>query len=116
MRVVPCTGDWAVIDFENGRVGDHIDGVVGALLPRRTAFVRSTSSKRSEGQVLATDIDSIVICVSPADRLDLGRIERFLTLAMSGSTGEGPVHSSALSWGRGGMHTCLGIGHFTVTV
>lgn len=98
---VSCTGDWAVIDFENGRVGDHIDGVVRALLPRRTAFVRSTSSKRSEGQVLATNIDNIVICVSLAEELDLGRIERFLALAMSSSTGEGPVHKSALSWEGG---------------
>ncbi|MGD3111578.1 ribosome small subunit-dependent GTPase A [Streptomyces sp. YGL11-2] len=98
---VPCTGDWAVIDFENGRVGDHVDGVVRALLPRRTAFVRSTSSKRSEGQVLATNIDTIVICVSLAEQLDLGRIERFLALAMSGSTGGGPVQGSALSGGSG---------------
>ncbi|TJZ49503.1 ribosome small subunit-dependent GTPase A [Streptomyces piniterrae] len=94
---VPCTGDWAVIDLENGRGGDHVDGVVRALLPRRTAFVRSTSSKRSEGQVLATNIDIIVICVSLADQLDLGRIERFLALAQSGSTGEGAAHRTALS-------------------
>ncbi|MEU9120892.1 ribosome small subunit-dependent GTPase A [Streptomyces sp. NPDC048506] len=94
---VPCTGDWAVVDFENGRVGDHVDGVVRALLPRRTAFVRSASSKRSEGQVLATNIDNIVICVSLADQLDLGRIERFLALAMSSSTGAGAVHRSALT-------------------
>ncbi|MFG2094803.1 ribosome small subunit-dependent GTPase A [Streptomyces sp. NPDC048612] len=92
---VPCTGDWAVIDLENGRGGDHVDGVVRALLPRRTAFVRSTSSKRSEGQVLATNIDHIVICVSLADALDLGRIERFLALAMSGAGEDGPQHPSA---------------------
>ncbi|GAU67113.1 putative ribosome biogenesis GTPase RsgA [Streptomyces sp. NBRC 110611] len=94
---VPCTGDWAVLDLENGRTGDHVDGVVRALLPRRTAFVRSASSKRSEGQVLATNIDTVVICVSLADQLDLGRIERFLALAMSGSTGEEPVRRAACS-------------------
>ncbi|MFB7636071.1 ribosome small subunit-dependent GTPase A [Streptomyces sp. NPDC056149] len=80
---VPCTGDWAAIDLANGRSGDHLDGVVRALLPRRTAFVRSASSKRSEGQVLATNVDRIVICVSLAEQLDLGRIERFLALALS---------------------------------
>ncbi|MFE1172581.1 ribosome small subunit-dependent GTPase A [Streptomyces sp. NPDC058773] len=92
---VPCTGDWAAIDLENGRSGDHADGVVRALLPRRTAFVRSTSSKRSEGQVLATNIDHIVICVSLADQLDLGRIERFLALAMSGAGEDAPWHPAA---------------------
>ncbi|MGP8297994.1 ribosome small subunit-dependent GTPase A [Streptomyces inhibens] len=94
---VPCTGDWAVIDLGNGRVGAHIDGVVRALLPRRTAFVRSTSSKRSEGQVLATNVDTIVICVSLGGELDLGRIERFLALAMSSSTAAGPLPAYAPS-------------------
>jgi ribosome biogenesis GTPase len=74
MRVV-CTGDWVAVDPG----GDP--RFVRTLLPRRTAIVRSTSSKRSEGQVLATNIDHIVICVSLAVELDLGRIERFLALA-----------------------------------
>ncbi|MER6615008.1 ribosome small subunit-dependent GTPase A [Streptomyces xantholiticus] len=74
MRVV-CTGDWVAVDPD----GDP--RFVRTLLPRRTAIVRSTSSKRSEGQVLATNIDHIVICVSLAVELDLGRIERFLALA-----------------------------------
>ncbi|WP_374118703.1 ribosome small subunit-dependent GTPase A [Streptomyces sp. 8L] len=75
-RVV-CTGDWVAVDA----VGDP--RFVRHVLPRRTAFVRSTSSKRSEGQVLATNMDSVLICVSLADELDLGRLERFLALALS---------------------------------
>ncbi|GCD42058.1 ribosome small subunit-dependent GTPase A [Streptomyces paromomycinus] len=76
---VPCTGDWAVIDL--GEIGAGRDGAVRALLPRRTAFVRSTSSKRSEGQVLAANVDHAVVAVSLAVELDLGRIERFVSLA-----------------------------------
>ncbi|MEV5482743.1 MULTISPECIES: ribosome small subunit-dependent GTPase A [Streptomyces] len=94
---VPCTGDWAVLDLAHGRSGAHVDGVVRALLPRRTAFVRSTSSKRAEGQVLATNLDHIVICVSLAEPLDLGRIERFLALAMSSAADEGPLDTCASS-------------------
>ncbi|GGV07850.1 hypothetical protein GCM10010275_55180 [Streptomyces litmocidini] len=52
-----------------------------ACLPRRTAFARSTSSKRSEGQILAANVDHAVITVSLAVELDLGRIARFLALA-----------------------------------
>ncbi|MFF7885552.1 ribosome small subunit-dependent GTPase A [Streptomyces sp. NPDC007896] len=95
MKVV-CTGDWVAVDPE----GDD-PRYVRTLLPRRTAFVRSTSSKRSEGQVLATNIDYVVICVSLALELDLGRIERFLALAMSCSSGEALLHRSALSWESG---------------
>ncbi|TSB08903.1 ribosome small subunit-dependent GTPase A [Streptomyces benahoarensis] len=78
---VPCTGDWAVIDLENGRVGPQLDGLVRALLPRRTAFVRSASSKRSDGQILAANADHAVIAVSLAEALDLDRVERFVSLA-----------------------------------
>ncbi|MFF1462803.1 ribosome small subunit-dependent GTPase A [Streptomyces sp. NPDC058330] len=80
MRIV-CTGDWVAVDPD----GDPL--FVRTLLPRRTAFVRSTSSQRSEGQVLATNVDHVVICVSLAVELDLGRLERFLALAMSSTDG-----------------------------
>ncbi|MFJ7070438.1 ribosome small subunit-dependent GTPase A [Streptomyces sp. NPDC101115] len=76
LRVI-CTGDWAAVDPEG--VGDP--RYVRAYLPRRTTFARSTSSKRSEGQVLATNVDHAIITVSLAVELDLGRIERFLALA-----------------------------------
>ncbi|MFF9475545.1 ribosome small subunit-dependent GTPase A [Streptomyces roseolus] len=76
LRVV-CTGDWAAVDPE----GAADPRYVRACLPRRTAFARSTSSKRSEGQILAANVDHAVITVSLAVELDLGRIERFLALA-----------------------------------
>ncbi|MCY0940910.1 ribosome small subunit-dependent GTPase A [Streptomyces antarcticus] len=74
LRVI-CTGDWAAVEpAGNPRY-------VKAYLPRRTAFVRSTSSQRSEGQILAANVDHAIIAVSLAVELDLGRIERFLALA-----------------------------------
>ncbi|MFJ8079889.1 ribosome small subunit-dependent GTPase A [Streptomyces sp. NPDC096205] len=74
LRVV-CTGDWVALEpGGNPRY-------VRAYLPRRTAFVRSTSSKRSEGQILASNVDHAVVAVSLAVELDLGRVERFLALA-----------------------------------
>ncbi|WP_448333605.1 ribosome small subunit-dependent GTPase A [Streptomyces sp. DSM 41534] len=74
MRIV-CTGDWAAVDAESD------PAYVRTLLPRRTALVRSTSSKRSDGQVLAANADHAVIAVSLAAELDLGRVERFTALA-----------------------------------
>jgi ribosome biogenesis GTPase len=74
MRVV-CTGDWVAVE-----PAGHPQ-YVRAYLPRRTAFVRSTSSERSEGQILAANIDHAIVAVSLAVELDLGRIERFLALA-----------------------------------
>lgn len=99
MRIV-CTGDWAAVDPE----GDP--RFVRTLLPRRTAFVRSTSSKRSEGQVLATNVDHIAICVSLAVELDLGRVERFLALAMSSAGGDALLRDGA-SAGDGAAETVV---------
>ncbi|MCI3933754.1 ribosome small subunit-dependent GTPase A [Streptomyces sp. AN091965] len=74
LRVI-CTGDWAAVDAPGGD-----PRYVRDYLPRRTSFVRSTSSKRSEGQILAANVDHAVIAVSLAAELDLGRVERFLAL------------------------------------
>ncbi|CQR60988.1 ribosome small subunit-dependent GTPase A [Streptomyces leeuwenhoekii] len=74
LRVV-CTGDWAAVD------PDGSPRYVRTYLPRRTAFVRSTSSKRSEGQILAANVDHAIVVVSAAVELDLARVERFLALA-----------------------------------
>ncbi|WP_443072190.1 ribosome small subunit-dependent GTPase A [Streptomyces sp. WMMC1477] len=74
---MPCTGDWAAL--AEGPTGPQ----VRALLPRRSAFLRSTSSKRSDGQVLAANVDVAAIVVSLAVELDLGRLERFVSLAWS---------------------------------
>jgi ribosome biogenesis GTPase len=74
MRVV-CTGDWVAVEpTGNPRY-------VRTYLPRRTAFVRSTSSKRAEGQILAANVDHAIVAVPLTGDLDLGRIERFLALA-----------------------------------
>lgn len=73
LRVI-CTGDWAAVDPD----GDP--RFVREYLPRRTAFVRSTASTRSEGQILAANVDHAIIAISLAVELDLGRVERFLAL------------------------------------
>lgn len=67
-----CTGDWVSIDN---------DSSVRRLLPRRSAIVRSSVSGRSQGQVLAANVDTVLICTAADGDVDLGRIERMLTLA-----------------------------------
>lgn len=67
-----CTGDWVGLDAE---------GTVRQLLPRRSAIMRSSVSGRSEAQVLATNVDTVLICTAADGDVDLGRIERMLALA-----------------------------------
>ncbi|WP_225878452.1 ribosome small subunit-dependent GTPase A [Spongiactinospora rosea] len=70
----PCTGDWAALSL------GHEPELV-ALLPRRSAIVRSSASRSSHGQVLAANVDTVVLAVSLADEPNPGRIERLLALA-----------------------------------
>ncbi|MFC8722879.1 ribosome small subunit-dependent GTPase A [Kitasatospora sp. NPDC057198] len=73
----PCTGDWAAL--RAGATGRA--PVVHAVLERRTALVRSSSSRTSYGQVLAANVDTVVVAVSLAAPLKHGRTERMLALA-----------------------------------
>ncbi|MCG5120538.1 ribosome small subunit-dependent GTPase A [Streptomyces sp. T7(2022)] len=73
----PCTGDWAALRPATPRHGP----VLHALLERRTALVRSTASRTSQGHVLAANIDTVVVTVALDTPLKHGRTERMLALA-----------------------------------
>ncbi|MBF6343088.1 ribosome small subunit-dependent GTPase A [Nocardia cyriacigeorgica] len=66
-----CTGDWVLIDAAM---------IVRRLLPRRSAIVRTTASRDSRAQVLAANVDTVLICTAADGDVDLGRIERMLAL------------------------------------
>lgn len=72
----PCTGDWALV-----RHWPDDRETVERLLPRRTAVVRASASRTSYGQVLAANVDVVVVVASLSVEPDLGRIERLLALA-----------------------------------
>ncbi|MGW4802846.1 ribosome small subunit-dependent GTPase A [Kitasatospora sp. NPDC004272] len=72
----PCTGDWVAYD-----PAARPAPALAAVLPRTTAIVRKGAHKRSEGQVLAANVDTVLIAVSLAAEPDPGRIERLLALA-----------------------------------
>ncbi|WP_432505487.1 ribosome small subunit-dependent GTPase A [Kineococcus arenarius] len=79
----PTTGDWVVL----GLAGAEAELL--AVLPRRTALTRAEVSGRSEEQVLAANVDTVLVTVAPARRAPLGRVERFLALAWN--SGARPV-------------------------
>jgi ribosome biogenesis GTPase len=76
--LMPCTGDWAAL--RPGREPRLV-----ALLPRRGTIVRSSASRTSHGQVLAANVDTVVVAVSLAAPLDAARLERLLALAWDSS-------------------------------
>ncbi|MEO5680280.1 MAG: ribosome small subunit-dependent GTPase A [Acidimicrobiales bacterium] len=75
----PTTGDWVV----------HLPGddMVTAVLPRRTALVRSGAHDEATPQVLAADVDLVGVCVPLSSPPNPRRIQRYVTLGWaSGAT------------------------------
>ncbi len=82
----PVVGDWVVL----GPTGDPEHRLVQGLLPRRTAIVRRAPADHDEPeQVLAANVDLLLIVTSLNHELNARRLERYLTLAWS--SGARPV-------------------------
>jgi ribosome biogenesis GTPase len=78
------TGDWAVIRGDSTRGFELMD-----VLPRRSAILRATSDRTSAQQVLAANVDTVLIAVSLGTPIKIGRIERLLAIAWT--SGAQPV-------------------------
>ncbi|MDQ1689802.1 MAG: ribosome biosis GTPase / thiamine phosphate phosphatase [Frankiaceae bacterium] len=71
-----CTGDWvAVRRWPDGPV------TVEAVLPRRSALVRSSPVRAARPQLLAANADFVLVCHGLSQAPRLNRIERFIALA-----------------------------------
>ncbi|WP_031035454.1 ribosome small subunit-dependent GTPase A [Streptomyces sp. NRRL F-5650] len=82
-RLTPCTGDWVAVR----PAGPADSATVVEVLERRSAVLRSASSRTSRAQVLAANVDTVAVAVSLAGPLRPGRTERMLALAWeSGAT------------------------------
>lgn len=75
-RVRAAIGDRVSVSLPD----EHDKGIIQAIEPRRTAFVRRDPAERTTGQVLAANFDSVVV-VEPIVQLNRKRLERELVLA-----------------------------------
>ena len=72
----PVVGDWVAVE---GR-GPKATGTIHAVLPRRTKFSRTAAGGVTEEQLLAANIDDLLIVASLTADRNPRRIERYLTL------------------------------------
>ncbi|MDI9916213.1 ribosome small subunit-dependent GTPase A [Rhodococcus sp. IEGM 1379] len=81
-----CTGDW--VTLAGGFQTDWTETyTVTSILPRSSSIIRSSASGKSEGQLLAANVDTVVVATAADGDVDLGRIERLLALTWeSGAT------------------------------
>lgn len=73
---LPAVGDWVAVD-----VGDeHTDSVIRARLPRQSCLARKTPGDSSEAQVMATNINAVIVVTEAGPDFNLRRMERYFTL------------------------------------
>ncbi len=73
---LPAVGDWVALD--KGGDGDEV--VIRARLPRQSRFSRKMPGKSSEEQVIAANVDHVVVVTDSGADFNPRRMERYFTL------------------------------------
>ena len=84
----PAVGDWVALEPPRPEAGPDGPAVIAAILPRRSAFVRSAAdaSRRTAGlladeQVIAANVDVAFLVAGLDGDFNLRRLERYLAVA-----------------------------------
>ncbi|PZV07892.1 MAG: ribosome small subunit-dependent GTPase A [Leptolyngbya sp.] len=77
IQTFPAVGDWVVMQRQDE--GAH--AVIHAVLPRQSEFVRKAAGGKTEGQVVAANIDTVFLVTGLDGDFNLRRIERYLVAA-----------------------------------
>ena len=81
VTTLPGVGDWVLL------AGDDRLGVIQEVLPRTSCIVRKAAGREQRGQVIATNVDTVFICMAMNEDFNLRRLERYLAVVWeSGAT------------------------------
>jgi ribosome biogenesis GTPase len=83
----PAVGDWVAVEIGAG--GQSGAGVIQAVLPRRTRFLRPQRGDIAQAQVVAANVDVVLLVTGLDGDFSPRRLERYLALAWS--SGAEPV-------------------------
>jgi ribosome biogenesis GTPase len=79
---LPAVGDWVALEVG----GENGDNIIRARLPRQTCFSRKASGFSAEEQVIAANVNAVIVVTDAGPDYSLRRMERYFTLiARSGS-------------------------------
>lgn len=83
--IMPVAGDWIVLKRDSG----HELPFVMATLPRHTRLSRKTPGRTFEEQVIAANVDTVLIAMSMNDNFSVNRLERYILMVRA--SGAKPV-------------------------
>ncbi len=79
-----AVGDWVLIEDGRSEAGKAPRGRIVALLPRRTAIKRAAAGEHYQQQVIAANIDTVLVVCGLDGDFNPRRIERYLLLVRGG--------------------------------
>jgi len=74
----PAVGDFVMIDRNTD---SHGHAIIHHLLNRKSAFIRKAAGTANDEQVVASNIDTVFICMSLNNDFNIRRVERYLSIA-----------------------------------
>lgn len=74
----PAVGDFVMLDRNENTAGNAI---IHHVLSRKSTFIRKAAGTSNEEQVVASNIDTVFICMSLNNDYNLRRVERYLGIA-----------------------------------
>lgn len=78
---LPKVGDWVVVTL----IPDERKAIIHHVLPRYSKFSRKIVGKKTEEQIIGTNLDCVFIVQSLDENFNLRRLERYLLLASEGN-------------------------------
>lgn len=77
---LPCVGDWVSVQYHD----ENSLAIVHACLPRKSILQRKSAGKKTEYQVIASNIDVAFIVQSCEFDFNMRRLERYLAVVTEG--------------------------------
>lgn len=74
----PAVGDFVMLDRD---INTNGNAIIHNVLSRKSAFIRKAAGTSNEPQIVASNIDTVFICMSLNNDFNLRRIERYLSIA-----------------------------------
>jgi len=74
----PAVGDFVMLDRDEDSSGNAI---IHNVLSRKSAFIRKAPGTSNDEQIVASNIDTVFICMSLNSDFNLRRVERYLGIA-----------------------------------
>ena len=71
---LPAVGDWVAVELSED------DAVIRARLPRQSCFSRRSAGQSAEEQVIAANVDVVIVVTDAGPDFSLRRMERYFTL------------------------------------